>query len=341
MEVGICLLLPMWLRAEQTFEAENVASRYHALVGVEQVERFLARVSTDYSGFRELCTRTDLEDPGLFVYIHNPLTLKPVILTKRSGYAVPITQYLVDRCTTGVYFDLLIEHGEAFTSAFGPVFERYVGDVLEITFRKERVFGERTYKRGQKSTDWVVVEGRTGTLLECKATRLTVPSKTRADLDLLAQDLAKGVVKGLVQLRRVMDDIRARTPGLEPFYDLDELIPVVVVYDHYYFANAPGVRALVEAQLLERGVEPFAYQVLSIGELERGYAVFLERGISSLLRMKMAATESGRSSAAVLSFDDYLHQLVGEARLPVLPLLKGHYESLLERMGEMLRTAQD
>ena len=247
------------------------------------------------------------------MYGFNPLERWPIVVTQRSGMVVPIPPLLIDRVTIGLYHDLLAAHGEDFTRAFGHAFEDYVGTILGSVYDRATLHGEVPYGRDALSTDWIVTDGPGATLLECKATRLRLDTKVSADPAALRIDLAKGVAKALVQLHRVLRDIRAGVRGLEQFRNREPLVPVVLLLDPFHTANSNAIRNLVGEELRSRDIGPFEYQVVSIDEIEAWLPTIKQRGLTELLCAKMADRGNPINSMAYADFDTYLRHVAGES----------------------------
>ena len=154
-------------------------------------------VAIDYQGFRALCAKFRV-DSAYAKFEWNPLEAFPVVQTQSpSVCVVPSLTCLLTRFTDGIYYDF-VTHYDAkgnqreFTSAFGKVFEQYVGQQLRVHFGETAVLPERKYKVGGKEwggPDWVVIEGDCALLIECRASRLVLMGKVLADEALLAREV--------------------------------------------------------------------------------------------------------------------------------------------------------
>jgi hypothetical protein len=318
----------------RTFDAASLVEKNRHMFSHDIMARFLARTAADYAGFRGNCSKHPPPRRALTFYAFNPLEVAPIIKTQRSGYVVP--RLLLDRVTLGIYHDLLGEYGSAFTNVFGDVFEEYVGELLGSVYDETELLPQRPYGRGRnpgdRTTDWIVVEGSIGTLLECKSTRLTLPTKVSADPELVEADLAKGVVKAARQLARVMSDIRAGRNHLEDLQRLETLVPAVVTLDPYFTGNSATFRKLVNDQLSACGIEPFDYQVIGVHEFERFIHPVRERGLGKLLLEKMADKGQPWDSKAYWLFETYVAEAAPDTPRPRLPLLEERWRRLVKAM---------
>jgi hypothetical protein len=99
---------------------------------IEAALRLLARV---VQGHRAELTRRGAPAPGVERYAVNVLARRPLVAVP-GGYIAPSPWLLVQRVTSGLFFDFLEPREgkrkeiQAFTSSFGRAFERYVGEEL-------------------------------------------------------------------------------------------------------------------------------------------------------------------------------------------------------------------
>ena len=339
-----CLGLLLWkelndLYPEPFFTATDLSTVGATSYGERGVKLLLDRVAGDYQQFREAYDETNPVE-RYELYTFNPLEGRPVVATQRSGYVCPVPVILLRRLTTGAYYDLVKRFGKKFADAFGPIFEAYAGDLLQSVYRREELFHEPPYKRGRdqlRSTDWIVVEGNTATLLECKTARLTLPTKAYADQRTLEEDLVRGVVGALVQMDKVMKAIREPAPGLERFANVDRFVPVVLVYDAYFLANTAPIRDIVHRLLREAKVEPFPYQVISVHELEGRMETIKREGLARLLLDKMSDEEHRWQSTSYADFSTYLSNRFPEEPRSRSTVLRDAWQVLADRLRELQR----
>lgn len=196
--------------AGRFFEPDDLIAECPWVLTTTNLELFLAQAAATYAEIREIAEAKKPAKPEYEFYRFNPLEARPVVQTKQSGYVVPFPPFLVHRTTTSLYYDLMAVDAKRFPVAFGMAFEAYVGELLGTVYGADELFPEQVYggkQKQQRSTDWIVVEGTTGTLVECKVARLTMDTKVSADPTVLRRDLLKGVVQALTQLDRVMRDV--------------------------------------------------------------------------------------------------------------------------------------
>ncbi|GEM_PF-4004913 len=183
-----CLGLLLWTELNDRYPARFftlddlhvVTSTAH---GVRGAKALLDALVGDYQQFRDAYAATNPR-PGFELYTFNPLERRPIVATQRSGLVCPAPLLLLRRLSSGLYYDLVERYNEPFLRTFGTVFEEYAGELLQGQYGADELFHEPAYRRGRqelRSTDWIVVEGRLGTLLECKTARLTLATKAYAD----------------------------------------------------------------------------------------------------------------------------------------------------------------
>jgi hypothetical protein len=270
------------------------------------IQAFFNRASANYESFRRTNVDRPATDSHYGVFAANQLEWMPIIQTQSAQCVVPIARFLIQRVTTGLFYDLIAAHGRDFAGTFGLVVQEYVGDVLRSTYDPDQIIPEFKYGPDNRdSIDWTVVEGDKAVLIECKTRRVLLPTKVTADQELLRRDL-EDVVKGVRQLHMFREDVRARVRGTERFERLTQLVPVVLVFDPFYLGNAPLIRDIVQTELTNLGVPQFDYQVLNLDELEAFMPAIKENGFANLLLAKMQQTEPRWSAAAFSPFQSFL-----------------------------------
>ena len=226
------------------------------LFSVDAQEHFFNWVSTDYWTIRNRAedARINVPDDSFDVFRFNPLVLFPIVRPDKQPdpgngplFLVPCARLLFERVHRGLYHLLADAHrGEgvenAFRSAFGHVFQEYVGDLLRAALGASNVFFERKYPDGKSpswiSVDWIVRNGNRAVLIEVKQSALSLPAKSLGDLAQARADLRKTIAKAMTQLARTENAIRANTSGLEDLADVVEFERLIVSYDPIYWANS-------------------------------------------------------------------------------------------------------
>jgi len=244
------------------------------------VRSVLRLLSASPVEFREVYARFRESDRRFGMYDFNPLHVHPLIRpwgeepfwSERGGRMIaPLPNLVSSRVSLGIYHQMLTTYGTRFTDYFGHVFAEYCGRVLRgavrgILLSEEEI--RRTYpsSRGQVP-DWVVIEGQTAVLLECKATRFTRAALTTAAVDAV-EDSLKQVLKGLKQLHRFREACRAGASGLEALGGCTEYLPVLLTLEPLHGINSGFFRDEIDKLLSAEGVVGLPWRIVSVEELE-------------------------------------------------------------------------
>jgi hypothetical protein len=241
----------------------------------EKWEPFLKRTSITRDDFRRRCkdVRETIGTPYA-QFEFNPLTKFPIIEGSGRRFVVTDPDLLIDRTTTGVYFDLLDQFGEDFTRDFGCVFESLVGEMLRSVFQKGAVWSESDWKdrygdgheRMGKRADWALFEADRHILFECKGLRMPVPLTTYGDdnaVDALRGKIAKAARQLAVHASNILNG-----KWISEGFATKPSVGVIVTFGHVEAANLPFFRRPIAETLHGEGVLPIPYVVLSIEELD-------------------------------------------------------------------------
>lgn len=230
---------------------------------------------------REVYQSHRVPDRRFGMYDLNPLHIYPLVrpwgdeplTTEHGGRMIaPLPDLILARYSLGIYHQMLRVHGKEFTPYFGRVFEEYCGILLRAAVGKHVVHSEKVLRRTYPESrgpvpDYVIVEGRTAILIECKATRFSRAAQTIADESSINASL-KQTLKGLRQLSRFGHELQAGAPGLEAFRDCIAVLPVLITLENLSGINGEFFRDHVDALLRERGVTGLPWRTVSMEELE-------------------------------------------------------------------------
>jgi len=180
---------------------------------------------------------------------------------------------IAQRISGGIYYQLFNHYKEKFSNFFGSVFEYYVGEVLKnslnsfstlVTEKELR----KTYPttRG-KAPDFVIIEGATAILIECKATRF-LRSAICTGQEEAIRDSLKQIKKGSKQLYEFSNACNQKKLGLEKLYDCNRIESVIITFEPLYLINSYFFREYIDDLLRLEGLENFDLIILSIEELE-------------------------------------------------------------------------
>jgi len=151
------------------------------------VKKCLEHVACDPRRFKKICREQESKGEDLHAYKLNPLFEYPMVRPwsgsnqdkpKEDKFIAPVPNLVLYRFTTGLYYQLFNTFREDFSTAFGELFEKYVGKLLEWCKLQEKVFTEgdiKTYlsRYNGKKPDYVVFCDDGVVLIESKATKYT------------------------------------------------------------------------------------------------------------------------------------------------------------------------
>jgi hypothetical protein len=270
----------------------------------DEVIKFFSHISLEIPAFR-----TNALKPAVYIqdyepYCISPLVRWPVIRLSNGQHSLPVPRLMLDRATTGTYYDFLPlltpQEASKFGRFWGSAFEAYVGEVMRQTDGVTPPKRAETVASDQEICDWVIFEDSVVLLIECKTRTLSARSRITGEERDLRRDVsaaAKGnpygtsLSKGLVQLMRTRDAIERDNPGRFKF------ICLMVTLDKIYLANATAWLHRIleeEAEKLYGDKLPEAFQVTDIAGFERLLQLVTQSGrpITTHLSEKMVDRES-------------------------------------------------
>ena len=221
---------------------------------LDKQQTFVNWISCKYEEFRsrsvtDLPIRIEYEK-----FRFNPLCVKPIIIPDRNlspgfsqVYLTPIPTLIYGRVTRGIFFSLadhFRESGDSnpFRSAFGVVFQEYVGLILKKALGEDNVQREWRYglKGYSKDTpDWFVIKDGVAVLIEVKQAGLSLIAKQWGDTEDIKKALKRSIGAGVKQM---WEFERAIETGLCTCPDWFNGVKIsdrlVVTYDRPYFLNS-------------------------------------------------------------------------------------------------------
>ncbi|MDP2206097.1 MAG: integrase arm-type DNA-binding domain-containing protein [Alphaproteobacteria bacterium] len=181
------------------------------------IEAFLKSTCSDLKSLRQRMSEHHIVDLH-WLYRFNPLIQTPLISLKIKGeevLACPISDFLWNRVSQGVYFDLI--NIPEYTQAYGKSFERYIGDVLKETLNSDgyTVLKPEEYhvagKNLKHGADWIVFDGTANIFVETKTKQFRYGSKFLLSDEELLKDLSV-VAEGVVQnYKNILDAQKGKT----------------------------------------------------------------------------------------------------------------------------------
>lgn len=292
LQLGLAFLGDVWQRP-----AFSTRQDYTEIgVSLDISQRCLGRLSSDVPTLREeLRTRQRLDHDWLYAW--NALEQWPLLRfdSDRPEFVLcPMPRFLLRRMTSGLYFDVVKLKG--FDEAFGEAFQDYLGDVLKkcCTRPSMECRPETPYTlKGQRrhGPDWIVSDETAHVIIEAKAKRLRVESKTVADASALDDDLEM-MAKAIVQNYRNIDDALRGRSGWSP-RGLP-VFPVILTLEDWFLLSpryTARLRNRVEGLLVESGLDvavlrDMPYTVASAVEFEFAIQVMTARSIAEVLHAK-------------------------------------------------------
>ncbi|HEX8362603.1 MAG TPA: hypothetical protein VF613_20955 [Longimicrobium sp.] len=238
-------------------------------------------LSASPAEFRELHAQTGQSDSRFGMYEFNPLHRKPLIRPwgeepfwseRGSRMIAPVPDLIAARVSLGNYHQMLTTYGFDFTQYFGHVFSEYCGYLLRgagvgSLLSEDDIRRRYPSSKGRKAPDWVIVDGSTAILVECKATRFT-RAAISTGAEQAVNDSLKQVLKGFKQLHLFREACKAGTPGLEALHHCTDFLPVVLTLEQLYGVNSSFFRDDIDALLRADGVVGLPWRVVAMEELE-------------------------------------------------------------------------
>lgn len=276
-EVYIKFCLIAWFSASDytALEFQSIWDRVKHIEGLdENTSNMLLtdHLSANRGKFLETLERLSSMNPKTAMCGISPLFSYPFVRPwddgSPDGYKTRITSPVPDliayKASHGVYYHLFSKYGIEFSNAFGYIFEEYVGRLLQSCFSSDRVIPESEITGGSKKPDFIVTDGDTAIVVECKAFRYTKELLTDSTPESLNNVLDK-VRKALVQIQEFIEanktcSFRGRT--------FKRFLPIIVTYGRMYMLRAPALRIPLEKMLRDNNIELSEWYMLDIHELE-------------------------------------------------------------------------
>jgi hypothetical protein len=252
-------------------------------VSSQSLRAVLNQLVADKSKLVELYEKRKNKDRRFRMYDFNPLFSYPIIrpcqnkqfsTPDKDFIHAPVPELVASRISTGIFYQMYNTYGTEFSEYFGFVFERYVGLILEKCLLSEQLLSEldiRNFYPAEKgkAPDWIIVDGSTVLLFECKATRFS-----RAAQAIASEDAINGtsgipqVKRGLNQLASFISACQAKIPELQQFHHCNTFKPIFVSMEPLFLINSEFFREHINTLLAAEGVTRLDWQILSINEIE-------------------------------------------------------------------------
>jgi len=261
---------------------ENARSQGFDLPKGNLILPALNKLAADPRKLKQLYLKYRSSDRRFGMYDFNPLFLHPIVrpwqqknalLMNSDRLVAPIPNLILYRISMGIFYDLFNHFKTDFSNYFGHVFEAYVGRILNHSLCSGNLMSEdevrKTYSSEKgKVPDWIIVDGTTAILVECKATRFSRAALTTGDENAI-NDSLKQVIKGLRQLHWFRESCIAKQPGLEALHSCNNFKPLLVSLEPLYLVNSTFFREYIDAQLASEGIVNLPWRILAIDQLEK------------------------------------------------------------------------
>ncbi len=315
------------------------------LFNEEKQKYFLDWVSCTYKQFRDKSSEmmkllpSDDYEKNRF----NPLIKYPIIIPVFNPrpdlsqiYLVPVSRLLLERVTRGLYFDFADYYKDGnksnkFREAFGYVFQRYVGHIIEKSKIKVNLLPEWKYNKSQKSTtDWILLYDQEAVFIEVKQSGLFLQAKTISETESIKNDISKTIGQAIQQLWMFEQDVKSKKfKELKNLSNVSNIQRLVITYDRTYFSNSILKKhALKAARERDSSIpKDYDWHTISIEEFER---VLTIENISIYDFLKKKNDDTLTSS---WDFREYISRKFPQARY-INPYLESMKEELIKYVYE-------
>jgi hypothetical protein len=225
----------------------------------------------------------------------------------------------------------LDEKRNAFKSAFGYVFQEYVGTLLREAFGPERVLSEWKYgppSHQVDTPDWILLDSDRAVIIEVKQSSVFMDSKQWGRLDQVRDDIRKTIAKGARQLAVFELDVMRGTAGLEKIAHIDTFERVLVIYDKISFANSI-IRNEIMAVNQDLGPNSVHVHVIPIEDFEYLLGHCWESSLFNLLWSKRV----GIDEQDAMDFTDWMGHYLAPIGKHANPFLSAVFNSILDDWG--------
>lgn len=321
-------------------EIEQLDNKLSLKIDWQKQSQFVNRISSSYQDFR---TASKAESPPTIEhekFRFNPLITTPAIVPDRNPqywnsqvYITPIPRLLFERVTRGLYFELA-DHfrgngkNNPFRTAFGSVFQEYVGLLLKKAVGENKVRTEWRYgsqKKPKDTPDWLIIEDKRAILIEVKQSGIYLEAKKWGDLAKIQDDLKKTIGSAVKQLWEFEQDIKSGYYSeLNCLSDVEIVEKIVVIYDSSYFLNST-LRDRV------RSINPnipddYHWHTISIADFEYFIGIAGNKIFYSLEQKRINKDND------VMDFRDYYARICSQDEINN-PYLSQVYDSFFDELG--------
>jgi hypothetical protein len=236
---------------------------------------FLRRVAVHRDEFRKVANQPEyvVEDENHSQFSFNPLRRFPICELGHDRFLAPDPELIIERVTSGLFYDLFEAHGTEFSKQFGYAFEKFVGSLISTVGNPKQFWSASDWEmrqirkpQNQKVTDWAFKGAKYTILLECKSLRPSL-NLTTFGSEKSMDELRNRVKDAVLQLTIHAEGINAGKWKQEGLHAASHL-GIVVTYGKFYAVNGPIAKRRIRDELVKDGITPIPFVILSIGELD-------------------------------------------------------------------------
>jgi len=244
------------------------------------VQKCLDQVACDPYQFKKICKEEGLMEGDLHAYKLNPLFKYPIIRPwkcnhqekpKDDKFIAPVPDIVLYRFTTGLYYQLFNTFNETFSTAFGYLFELYVGKLLEWCELPGKVLTENDIEKylpeyKGKKPDYVVFCDEGVVFIECKATKYTQDMYEHG-LKAEAKSCIDQITKAIKQINKFENQIPALSEVCGITYIDLKVQKVIVSFEDLIGLKEGPFRNWIDGNKTEEGIKT-DWQILGVWYFE-------------------------------------------------------------------------
>jgi hypothetical protein len=342
--VGIELISANRIVAESSF---RLLAKYYP---ENTINKFLQLISADLLTIRRYLN--DLQTK------HNPKTehqlfemspLKRYPLLNKGTQYCPYSKRLLYISMQHWVYDMLRDNEherEWFGSQFGPLFERYVEEV--ITSMSPHVITEDNLKQklGKKYkgkfVDFVVLDDDSKVFVDAKGVEMSYLGQVSNNPDDIARAIDSSIIKAIKQANSLIDRIRQfRVINDIEMPSNGENFLLVITYKDLHVANGRALRVLLP-ELIEELCQRYNsipienMYFMSIDEFEMLAQAVNEKKIGLVESLRRARIADNETHSRKLMFSQHLENWCRPDGVPIPKFLNEEFENTVKRLGGRL-----
>lgn len=299
-----------------------------------KVLSILGQISTDRSGLEEKRRSFRALQREFSHHVIPLLKLYPILhvyngwqekAENNDWMIAPLPYLIVQRIHDLIYYDLFEQHkmptGNIFCEWFGKLLELYCETVFAKIFSKTMLINEGEIKKtysGGEIPDFVLIDGDTALLIECKAARL-YRGLVESDDEKEFKKAFAHPKKAYSQLCNFADAINRKMPGLEKFHHVAKCHGVIVTWEEY----SPMITNEIKKFIIknDKNVENIPFIILSLDKLELLQASLghTEDSVCEFIKLINCETSMRDLTGSVRSKDSFLEYYFSEWAKKIFP----------------------